>query len=79
VGPSAQSRAEVPLRSAKSMHAHLLMVGFVEDSDQPAFGFLHPSLAKRRYHLVLRFAAGQTNALARIKAHCRAGRPWMDG
>jgi hypothetical protein len=27
VGPSARSRAEVPLRSAKSMHAHLSMLG----------------------------------------------------
>jgi len=39
------------------------MVGFVEDSDELAFGFLDPSLVIRGCHLIPRFASGRTNAL----------------
>ena len=44
-------------------HARLPMVGFVEDSDELAFGFLDPSLVIRGCHLIPRFAAGRTNTL----------------
>ena len=39
------------------------MVGFIEDSDELAFGFLDPSLVIRGCHLIPRFASGRTNAL----------------
>jgi len=39
------------------------MVGFVEDSDELAFGFLDPAHVIRGCHLIPRFAMGRTNNL----------------
>lgn len=44
-------------------YSRLPMVGFVEGSDELAFGFLDPSLVIRGCHLIPRFAAGRTNTL----------------
>ena len=52
-----------PRYRSGSQCAHLPMVGFVEDSDELAFGFLDPSLVIRGSHLIPRFAFGRTNAL----------------
>ena len=46
-----------------STSCHLPIVGFVEDSDKLAFGFLDPSLVVRGCHLIPRFSAGRTNTL----------------
>lgn len=52
-----------PRYRSGSQYARLPMVGFVEDSDELAFGFLDPSLVIRGSHLIPRFASGQTSAL----------------
>ena len=44
-------------------YACLLMVGFVEDTDELAFGFLNPSLVICGSHLIPRLHSGQTNTL----------------
>ena len=44
-------------------YARLPMVGFVEDTDELAFGFLDPSLVIRGCHLIPRFHTGRTKAL----------------
>jgi hypothetical protein len=44
-------------------YARLPMVGFVEETDDLAFGFLDPSLVIRGCHLIPRFVSGRTNDL----------------
>lgn len=44
-------------------YARLPMVGFVEYTDELAFGFLDPSLVIRGCHLIPRFHSGRTDAL----------------
>ena len=44
-------------------YPRLPMVGFVEDTDELAFGFLDPSLVIRGCHLIPRFHSGRTNSL----------------
>jgi len=45
--------------------ARLPKIGFVEDADELAFGFLDPSLVIRGCHLVPAFSDGKTNNLLR--------------
>ena len=52
-----------PKYRSGTRYACLPMVGFVEDSDELAFGFLNPSLVIRGCHLIPRFALGRTSAL----------------
>jgi hypothetical protein len=52
-----------PKYRSGSRYARLPMVGFVEDSDELAFGFLDPSLVIRGCHLIPRFHSARTNAL----------------
>ena len=44
-------------------YPHLPMVGFIEDTDELAFGFLNPSLVIRGCHPIPRFHSGRTNTL----------------
>ena len=52
-----------PRYRSGTRYARLPMVGFVEDSDELAFGFLDPSHVIRGCHLIPRFASGRTNTL----------------
>jgi hypothetical protein len=52
-----------PRYRSSPRYARLPIVGFVEDSDDLAFGFLDPSLVIRGCHLIPRFASGRTNTL----------------
>jgi hypothetical protein len=52
-----------PKYHSGSRYARLPMVGFVEDSDELAFGFLDPSLVIRSCHLIPRFMSGRTSNL----------------
>lgn len=53
--------------------ARLPKIGFVEETDLSAFGFLDPSLVLRGCHLVPAFADGRTSAL--LKTPHTAARP----
>ena len=53
--------------------ARLPKVGFVEETDDLAFGFLDPSLVIRGCHLIPAFADGRTSAL--LGASQSAARP----
>ena len=56
-------------------YARLPIVGFVEDSDELAFGFLDPSLVIRGSHLVPRFSLGRTNTLMSYRGPTAARTP----
>jgi hypothetical protein len=53
--------------------ARLPKIGFIEEEDDSAFGFLDPSLVLRGSHLIPAFADGRTSAL--LKALHTAARP----
>ena len=44
-------------------HAQLPKIGFVESSDDYAFGFLNPAQAIRGMHVIPAFSEGRTSAL----------------
>ena len=48
---------------SSSKVAHLPKVGFVEEADEDAFGFLDPDLIIRGSHLIPDFNSGQTQDL----------------
>lgn len=64
-----------PRYRSGSRYARLPMVGFVEDSDELAFGFLDPSLVIRGSHLIPRFASGRTNTLMSYQGSTEARAP----
>lgn len=55
--------------------AKLPKIGFVEDSDEFAFGFVDPSLIIRACHLIPAFASGRTVNLLRTRELTAARRP----
>ncbi|KAJ7676829.1 hypothetical protein DFH06DRAFT_1428694 [Mycena polygramma] len=55
--------------------ARLPMVGFVEESDPYAFGFLDPAHVIRGSHLIPKFNAGRTNDLLGTRAETAARAP----
>ena len=62
----------VPQRSFGRKQARLPKIGFVEDTDEFAFGFLDPSLVIRGCHLIPAFADERTGNLLRTTSPTEA-------
>ena len=56
-------------------------IGFVEQEDEAAFGFLDPDQVVRGVHLIPAFAYGQTSALSNksfIRHDCKGDKDWQN-